>query len=45
MNTFGAGLSILFGLIYLVVLGFSIYAFVLFVKLAHRGIKAHLIFI
>ncbi|MCY6354329.1 hypothetical protein [Clostridium sp. ZS2-4] len=37
---FDAGFSIIIILIYLVFLGAGIYGFVLFVKLAHRGIKA-----
>ena len=35
-----AGLPILILVIYLITIGLSIYAFVLFVKLARRGIKA-----
>ena len=37
---FAAGMSIFFSLLYLCILGASIYGFILFVKLAHRGIKA-----
>lgn len=33
-------LSSIVSIVYLLMLGFSIYAFVLFVKLARRGIKA-----
>ncbi|GAA3411451.1 hypothetical protein ACFFNY_20100 [Paenibacillus hodogayensis] len=46
MSTGGAGFSMLsffssFGvLIYLVLIGLSIYCLILFIRLAHRGIKA-----
>ncbi|MRN55618.1 hypothetical protein [Paenibacillus monticola] len=36
----GGGFSVLFFLIWLVSISFGIYAFVLFVKLARRGIEA-----
>lgn len=37
---FGIGLGIFGILIYLAFLGLSIYLIILFIKLAHRGIKA-----
>lgn len=41
----GSGLFIFGSMINLVLLGFLIYAFVLFIKLANRGIKAFDIYI
>lgn len=38
--SYAAGMSIFILLLYLCILGVSIYGFILFVKLAHRGIKA-----
>lgn len=40
-----AGFGIIFVLIYLVIFGISIYSFVLFIKLARRGIRALDIFL
>lgn len=40
MMTGMAGFGIIFVIIYLVIFGISIYSFVLFIKLATRGIKA-----
>ena len=40
MTGAAAGVGIVIGLIYLVILVIWIYAFILFVKLAKRGIKA-----
>ncbi|MFT8348405.1 hypothetical protein [Clostridium saccharoperbutylacetonicum] len=41
----GAGLGIIFFLIYFIIIGISIYSVILFIKLARRGIKALDIFI
>jgi len=40
MNVIGAGAGFLFAIIYLVILGMSIYCFILFIKLAIKGIEA-----
>lgn len=45
MYGMGAGLGIIFFLLYLIIIGISIYSFILFIKLARRGIKALDIFI
>jgi hypothetical protein len=45
MYGMGAGLGIIFFLMYFIIIGISIYSFILFIKLARRGIKALDIFI
>ena len=40
MSMLGFGLTSIMGLIYLVFLGVSIYCLILFIQLAHRGIRA-----
>ena len=45
MYGMGAGLGIIFFLMYFIIIGLSIYSFILFIKLARRGIKALDIFI
>ena len=40
MAAFGAVFALIYGIVMFIVLGFSIWSFVLFVKLANRGIKA-----
>lgn len=45
MYGMGSGLGIIFFLLYLIIIGISIYSFILFIKLARRGIKALDIFI
>jgi len=40
MAAFGAIFALIYGIVMFIVLGFSIWSFVLFVKLANRGIKA-----
>ncbi len=40
MSTAGAGMGLVMVLIYLVFLGIGIYSFILWLKLARRGIRA-----
>jgi predicted neutral ceramidase superfamily lipid hydrolase len=44
-STGGPFLSLIIALVYIIILGLSIYCFVLFVKFAHKGIKAFDIYI